>query len=114
MKMQLDYLSCRLEKLRLDIEAARDRDGGLYLSGGDLVDFVSHPMELNELALAIEHALSRAEWNCRAYFEQLVASNANALEILNLMRPDGTSPGASNIIPFRPRSAPFSSGGDAA
>lgn len=114
MKMQLDYLSCRLERLRRDIEAVRDRDGGLRLSGMDLVDFLARLRDLTELSLAIEHALSQAEWNSRAYCEQLSAANARSLEILNLMRPTVERPAASNVIPFRPRPAPLSSGGDAA
>lgn len=115
MTAKFETLSDVLSDTHLDLKKQLEADGHLYLGREALSAFVSATARMTEMARLIENAWSQAEWNRRAYFDRLVATNEKVAEILALMHPETDA--HTKIIPFRTRSRPAPSapfGGDAA
>lgn len=118
-QLHLDYLSSRLRSFQIELEAEKQEHGFLHLGGNNLSRLIARIGVFVEIATSIENALSRAEWNRRAYLDRLMEIDGHVARILNLMRPqmDAWPEGvrSGNIIPFPARITPTGpAGGDAA
>lgn len=108
MKVQLDQLSSELDKLRQDVDAAHQQSCGGVSSHKDYTAYLARLGETAEKISAICAVMPRSQWDTVQHWRHLNQITEQVFAILETL---GIP---NNVIPFRPRPAPLSGGGDAA